>query len=546
MNFTSIADIYFISTGLLSYNILYNVLFDTGLVYLPFIMVILSEMSDSIASGRTASLQRKMEVRFLLMFVCISLTFIPTIDYKISGMKTFTRMCELDGTKKYFDEEPQGYQNSEVRNVLASVSGYDLKFPALLGFVYNLATGVTLESVDRLPCAVNITAFNAELMDSIIIDTELLLQTRAFLKTCYYPAKVLAIRNKDLGMPWIADPDDGEIAWAGNPAFFHPSYYGNTSKGFYSKVLLEGYEKSPNNKNISSWQNNPDVQSLGGFPTCREWWNGVGDGFSGYFSGGAKGLRKELLDNLRKAYSEGKVEQFFNVAAIYGGGDIRENEDAIIRAAYFNEYNISSIVNAERVTDYSERSDGFVSTANEHLARFAGTVGTVQGAFASYAGASIIQLAAPIFKAITLMMILAVAPIASVASSYSFKFVVPFYFFLFSVVFWSFLWELTLLTQQSFVDEVLGEGADLDIITHPNIALVGTSLTDAQFILFPSILTGMLSLAGINVTSMASAADKPGSSEGSDAKNGGKKVQGKASKGGKEIASKMKKKPPKK
>lgn len=526
MNFTSIVDIYFVSVGLLSYNILYSVLFDTGAIYLPFLMVLFSDMSEAFSTGRTTSLQRKIEVKFGVMFICIALTFVPVIDYKISGVNTYTRMCEIDGSKKYFNEEPEGYASAEVRNVLVNVSGYDLKIPLLLGMVYNFATGFTLEAVDRLPCSINLTAFNAEMMNTIIADPNLLVRTRAFMNTCYYPAKVLAIRNKDFSIPWINEPDGEVQPWPGSPAFFNKSYYQNVSAGFYSKSLLDGYRQSPNNQNISSWQDDDGVQTLGGFPTCQEWWNGVGDGFSGTFTGGSKGLRHELMMELIEAHNKDRVDKFFNIAKIYGGGNIRENEDLILQAAYFNQYNIDSIENAETVRDFSDRSEGFVSGATEIASRAAGTYGVVKSAFPSYAGASIIQLAAPIFKAGLLMIIFALAPIGSIASNFSFKYIVPLYFFTFSIITWSFFWELSMLVQQAFVDETLGEGVDLDIALNPNIALVGTSITDLLFVTFPTAVTGIITLAGVNLQSVAGFSDKPGASEGSAGKNGGKGAQG--------------------
>jgi len=540
MSFTSIVDIYFVSIGLLSYNILYSVLFDTGLIYFPFAFVIFSDLTDAISSGRTSSLQRKIEVKFFVMLISLSLTFIPLIDYKISDVATYSRMCEIDGSKKYFDEEPMGYSTSDIRNVLVNVSGYDLKVPPLLGLVYNLGNGVSLEAINRLPCSINITAFNQAMLDASISDPHLVLETKSFLNTCYYPAKTLAIRNRDSSVAWIDDPDGDEQPWAGAKSFLNNNYYGNIAEGFYSKTLLEGFTKSPNNKNVSAWESNPSVQALGGFPTCREWWNGLGDGFSGYFSGGDEGLRKRLISDLIKSEGDDTVRTYYNFSAIsaFKVDTRRDQEDAILKAAFFNGYNISSIQGIEKAVDYSDRSDGDIAIITEVASRAAGTYGMVKSAFPSYAGASMIQLAAPILKAIILMVLIGLAPLGSLASNYGFKFIVPFYFFMFSVLLWPYLFELSLLAQQSFVDEVLGEGVDMDIITNPNVALIGTSLTDLLFVLFPGMLTAILTMAGLNLQSASSMSDKPGASEGSAGKNGGKAAQGAAEGAAKKGAKK--------
>ncbi|MBL4705678.1 MAG: conjugal transfer protein TraG N-terminal domain-containing protein [Flavobacteriales bacterium] len=542
MSFTSIVDIYFVSIGLLSYNILYSVLFDTGLIYFPFAFVIFSDLTDAISSGRTSSLQRKIEVKFFVMLISLSLTFIPLIDYKISDVATYSRMCEIDGSKKYFDEEPMGYSTSDIRNVLVNVSGYDLKIPPLLGLVYNLGNGVSLEAINRLPCSINITAFNQAMLDASISDPHLVLETKSFLNTCYYPAKTLAIRNRDSSVAWIDDPDGDEQPWAGAKSFLNNNYYGNIAEGFYSKTLLEGFTKSPNNKNVSAWESNPSVQALGGFPTCREWWNGLGDGFSGYFSGGDEGLRKRLISDLIKSEGDDTVRTYYNFSAIsaFKVDTRREQEDAILKAAFFNGYNISSIEGIEKAVDYSDRSDGDLAIINEVASRAAGTYGMVKSAFPSYAGASMIQLAAPILKAIILMVLIGLAPLGSLASNYGFKFIVPFYFFMFSVLMWPYLFELSLLAQQSFVDEVLGEGANMDIVTNPNVALIGTSLTDLLFVLFPGMLTAILTMAGLNLQSASSMSEKPGASEGSAAKNAGNAAQGAAKDGVKNGVEKAK------
>ena len=109
---------------------------------------------------------------------------------------------------------------------------------------------------------------------------------------------------------------------------------------------------------------------------------------------------------------------------------------------------------------------------------------------------------------------------------------------MFSVLLWPYLFELSLLAQQSFVDEVLGEGVDMDIITNPNVALIGTSLTDLLFVLFPGMLTAILTMAGLNLQSASSMSDKPGASEGSAGKNGGKAAQGAAEGAAKKGAKK--------
>lgn len=544
MTFTSIADLYFMSVGLLGLNILVNVLIDTGLIYLPFIIVIIEGLFDGFKSSKNMSdtvySLKTLETRCYAMLIVMVIAFIPVLPYTLEDTVAFQRMCSITGEETEVDI--RGYDHN-VQGSLIDVSGYDLKVPALINYVFNISHGVTAEAVNRLPCSINITAMNAKFMEKRINDADLLLEVKEFMHQCYQPARSLALQRRDRSMPWIDDPANYH-SWPGHPAFMNERYYGNVAKGMYSKTAMDGWHSSPNNENYYAYGNlEESEQASKGYPTCREWWQGVGSGFTGSFTGGpiSRGIKARLLDDLSRADDPSEARLLEQMKRIYG--DMGKTEDDMINTAFFNPYDVAKIQNFE-IKDYAYETEGIASGGLAFLTRAAGTLGNAKIAFENAAGASLIQVAAPIVKSILLFVLLVPFPLALIVSKYSMSFVVQYCFFIFAISFTPFLWDITLLAQQSFIREVFTNEA-MALVTNPNIKLIATYTTDAIFMFFPTLFIGILTAAGMKIGgTMASIAGQGAESmgkAGSAGKKGGQEAEGRAKAVGKKVAGKLKK-----
>ena len=182
MTFTSISDLYFVSVGLLGLNILFDVLVDTGLIYLPFAMVIIESLFKGFSSSKSMSdsafALKTMETRCYAMLIVMIVAFIPVIPYTLDSTASFERMCRVTG--EVATVEQQG-SDLEVSGSALAVSGYDLRVPALVNYALNLGNGVAVEGVNRLPCSINILGMLDVLKSKKIQSRELAMETKEFL-----------------------------------------------------------------------------------------------------------------------------------------------------------------------------------------------------------------------------------------------------------------------------------------------------------------------------------------------------------------------------
>ena len=544
MTFTSISDLYFVSVGLLGLNILFDVLVDTGLIYLPFAMVIIESLFKGFSSSKSMSdsafALKTMETRCYAMLIVMIVAFIPVIPYTLDSTASFERMCRVTG--EVATVEQQG-SDLEVSGSALAVSGYDLRVPALVNYALNLGNGVAVEGVNRLPCSINILGMLDVLKSKKIQSRELAMETKEFLYQCYQPARSLALQNMDTTAPWIADPNvvGADKSWPGHSFFMNSNYYGNVGRGFYAKTPMQGWQSSPNNANYYAYADlDASQQATHGYPTCLEWWQGVGSGFSGVFNGNDQsvGLRARLLDDMgdyQNSSDRTWWEDFqTTVSTRYGA-----NEDEQLRLALFDTYDIEELQQIE-TKDYADETEGTGSSMLATVGRFMGTVGNIAHSVTNLASQSMIQMAAPIIKSALLFVLLVPFPLAMIVSKFSMKFAVEYCFFLFGVMMCPFFWDIAMLAQQSFIDEILlgeqsfttNEGLTssamgaVEGIANANVALLGTYIGDALFILFPTVVIGMFTAAGMqignNLQSATGGMEKQGQQAGN---NGGSGVQ---------------------
>jgi hypothetical protein len=527
MTITSLSDLYFISLGLFSYNILFEILSDTSIIYLPIIMIIYEALSDGFESSKnmsdTASTLKSMEVRFFIMVIGYSLAVVPVHKFSLDGVSQYTRQCNADGSQQVVQENMQDLLNTSqfdnmndkvltAKDMLVNVSGVDIEIPVLLKMTLKLGTGVGLQGVKRLPCTINLVGISDQLLSAQIGDNYLKMETKQFIEQCYYRAKNMAITNQDTNIEWVNDSDSDDQPWPGHHDFMNNSYYGNESLGMVSNVVLNGYE---------------NYYEEGKKPTCREWWEGKGAGKEGVtISDPDISLKQRLIKNMDSdLVSDLKIFTNF----IYDSSE----EDQFLKAYYFNPYNFTDILSAE-TKDYGNESEGASGWINDKISRLLGTAGMIGDAVPSYAGASLIQLAAPIAKGVIIMVILSLLPIAFVVAKYSFGFIVSVHFFLFSVLLWPYLWDLAILAQQSYVEETISDSTVplWSMITQPNVMLISKKLTDVLFLGFPALLTSLLTVAGMSGgQALSSMSSSPGGDVGSAGNSGGKNYNPASSKG---------------
>lgn len=562
--FTSINDLYFVAVGLLSYNILFDVIMDTGIIYIPFIYVIIESFGKGMESSRNMSdsifTLKSLETKIYSMLLVFMLCFYPAMKfYTDTDVVQYARACD-DSGERVVETRQVGRGQLNVTTgtsqglgeSLISISNLEMKIPVMLNMALTLGIGTSLKAVKELPCSINLTAVSDELMKARIDDGGLLLETKAFLNQCY--SKGLNVANMSgAALPWNEDVHEGVFynstsPWPGHEYFLVDGIYGDVRGGFQSRVGLKGFQGSEHNKNITEWakskqlaEENPNKCSgdcyheTVGFPSCKEWWNGLGNAVNSSEESLRARLVAKAQENTSLVRSMGRVER-----AYMANQPARVKEDKLIELAFFNSAALDSIKNAE-TRDYGSQVEGVWSNILAAGTKLVGTVGAVVTSAEDLVIARMVQTIAPLAKGIFLFALIAIFPLMAIVSNLGMKITIQFYMFVFSVCMWPYFWELAIMVQQSYGREVFGE-TGLGALTEPNITLFMYKMTDVLFILFPSIFTMALAAAGLGIgTQMSSSmGNMDGSSQAKGAGKSGGKATGKTVNKGASAAKKAK------
>jgi len=535
MTFTSLSDLYFITIGLYMYKVLFSVFIDTGVIFIPFIAVIFGEIKNGVGRGYpyTQILKNVKLKVYGIIFVYIFVLNPNIMPLSVDNMASFDRSCDESSVSQSInkkidyatirreldkpEEGEEAKEDNQLSGMIVNLSEREVGVPVLIGLALRLGTGVSLMAVKSLPCSVDLSAVSGKLLSDNIKNKALLAETRQFVMQCHNKAKNIATTSNDKSFPWLAKANSDVRDWVGFSGYMNDKYYGNQRLGMNTNLILKGYE---------------NYYEKGTRPTCREWWQGKGSGVKGSVisvSSVETSLKKRLLSEIDP---KSKALMYAMIISMFNG---QSAEDQILQHYYFNNYRLSEIMNAE-TKDYGNESEGFLGGVADVLYRGVATVGLVADTLTSNPTASIVQIAAPIAKSIILMVILSVLPIAFIVGYLNGKYIVGVTVFIFSIMLWPIFWDLAMLAQQSFVEEAMG-GSALEAMTQPNIILVSKKLTDALFLAFPSLITALLTAAGMQGGQAVSSMTQSTGAKGAGGASGG---AAKAAKGAKTIATKGK------
>lgn len=506
------------ASGLYGYNLLFDVLSETSIILLPFFFVIAGQLKDRYEKGgelgNFADFFKGIEAKMMMMVISFGLFVVPAKSFQLDEVKQYTRACEIDGTVRNVESDTNGVEFENVDSsvlpiggTLINMSGYNIKMPIMMNVVMSVGTGISLQSVKNLPCSLNMMGTSTELLKTQITDPALRKEVNDFVSMCYTPA--LGLSRKDVNAPWTMDPDTDDLPWPGHEYFMNSSYYGNVNRGFIAKRWVEGYQSSEFNvtsthfaQDQASCSTNADcLSNNAGFPSCREWWQGLGAGKSATVTTRNEALRTRLAGYLPEVLAndlQSAIAAFAdrNLSLVQQAN----REDYMVQLAFFNPIQLNNIQDAE-TRDYGYLAEGIGSNTVGLTSRLIGTLGLLSPTdlAVKYATTSVIQKGAPIAKGMIIMLIIVTLPILAIVSKYDVKTLLGVYTLMFSMLMWPYLWEISILAQQSYVDSVYEDNVIgyLDP-TEINSRVMISYLTDAMFVGFPLVFSTLLSMAGMS------------------------------------------------
>lgn len=492
--------------GWVMYDQLWGVITGAGLVSIPFIVVILSNITSSKKAGDdegSAGVQslKKTEVDVVFMVGVIFLAAVPFSTVTLSEMHYARPAYDCSIADQIAGGAPATVNGSATGTTydatLQTLSGEVGRIPVWWAAMHVLTKAVVAASIAGIPCTGDLAAVNMRLENDSLTDPRVGKEVQEFIGDCYMPAKSQFIRKDQSAL----SPEEREsINHMGS------SYFINTP-GYYDKY----YSRKPR----SDWAFDPvrdggyEQHAPAGHPTCKEWWEDAGSGIRAKV---LNAVEPDIIDE--HVYSPSNLVQ----QSTRNNLNVTDREDIFLRkvlAVQNSRANISGYTNDLSVS-YAPKHN-FNGTQNiasttgdlimEGLSTAAASVGMVASAPSNLAGGVVMREGVSIFVSIILMMFVVVLPFLMLFSLYKVSTLLTLTLVFFSLHFFYFLWAVAFWVDNSLIAAIMSSPNGSGIFTAVANPVQTSIIVWSQRILyvaFPVIWMSSLTWVGIRAANALS------------------------------------------
>lgn len=497
----SFPELYTTLIGWQMYDQLWYLLKGSGLAFLPFIGIILRNIVQPYESQETKSAsdtsRRRMTVDLLIMLMLVMFGVSPAFNLDAS-LISYTPVCQTDGQQNTYKPGDTGTTYDKAFSIPTGT----IQVPMWWYAVMAVSAGSTSAAITGVSCVPDYRKMVTQVDMAQISDPSLKQELTQFESDCYLPARAQYLeesKSDTANYESIKDAvkqfggDDTE--WFGSHGFQN-TYYQNLKAS--QPVPGFPYVQS-DDINAQASQGLPTPQY--GTPNCADWW---GDS--------TNGLRTRLYSALPANYFDEFKGYFSN------DPDGKLKDDVAKR-----------IVTNNEASGYSA-TDNIANTSDIGTKLFE-SVGAIFSQVETYPTLYALSQSVPIVQALLLLMCFAFLPFILVFAGYKPSTFITGAVVIFSIFFWSFIWQLvgwtdSVLTQALFGDSWFS-------LRGPNEILVNT-IIGFLIIVAPLFWFGFMSALGVAAGGMVSSltgavaglGEKPAGRIGSGAGQAVKTVEG--------------------
>tara|TARA_R110002096_G_scaffold348189_7_gene541464 strand:- start:8147 stop:9718 length:1572 start_codon:yes stop_codon:yes gene_type:complete len=477
------------------YGILWDVLLGTGIVFLPFLGILIDNWREPAEGGEFGTVTglslRRMELELFVALLVVVLAGQPAALTPLNAAA-----LEYTPPPTLIDPTPSAATVAAPQSTYGS-SGFTgspatVNIPVWWYAVLSMTSGFNHAVVEGLPSAADMRTFEQQARLATIADPRLRQEVSDFFSQCYIPArsKYQAQRPSTPAISTLLtthgqdDPD-----WMGSHV------YRNTA-GYYDTLR-------PTTQ-ITGWAFNAARDTeyeaaappAWGKPYCKDWWED-----------GSIGLQEKLISEA-DATAAGLSGLVVAIAPTLAS---EQQTDAVAKTVLANSPPTWS--NNDLVT-HNAGSTGLLNTA-ENVAKGGLAAGgaVVASALFSVTMTAILQ-GLPMVQAVLLLGIYALLPMIVVLSRYSVSMMVVGAMAIFTVKFWSVLWHLALWVDQNLIASMYPDvNIFLQIFANPGEhdtkRMLLNMITTSLYLGLPLLWSGMMVWAGVKVGRSIDAATSP-------------------------------------
>lgn len=505
MSVTGYLALYTTLLGWQQYQNLWQIALGTGLIYLPFVSIVLTSTIGPFTSmGAKDAAQiatRRLVLNMLSAFFVIAVACAPTmpLDPKVLH---FSPLCQSNT-----QPATPGNTGTTYDNALPVPTGVNI--PILWYLVMAFSNGITHAASASLPCMpFDYRELHSQLNLSTIQDPQLKDEVSRFYQECYVPAYStylsgqMTSEQQQAVQQSLAQNGKDDIGWLGSQTFLNvPGFYDSHN----AQSPVAGFPFDPD-RDIEEGQ--VQNHSQWGNPDCKTWWSDL-----------QQGLHTQLGNSLPQSVTS---------AILQMGNNTQQLQDAAIKTLITQSYHASAL---DKWRGYESLDD---QASGDYLSRFVGApLGIGLESLSFYPKLHLLINALPVIQALMLMAIYMFLALAIPFSSYRTHFIITGMFIIFAITFFSFLWACTHWVDQVLMQslyppagifEVNGQGTYNQIFTD---MLIGT-----MYVALPLLFLMVMSWAGMQAGnalsgifgSMTSVADRAGNQAGALARSAISKI----------------------
>lgn len=477
------------------YGILWDVLVSTGIVYLPFLGILIDNWREPAEGGEVGHASglslRRVEIDLFIALLVVVLAGQPAA---LTPLNAATLSYAPPPT--LLDPAPVPATVAAPQSTYGSTgftgSAATVNIPVWWYAVMSISAGFDHALVAGLPSASDLRTLEQQAKLATIADPRLRQVVSDFYSHCYIPARskyqaerpATAAVNTLLASHGIDDPD-----WLGSRIYRKtPGYYDT----FRPIMPVIGWAYSVARDTEYDLANPPPW----GKPYCKQWWEDPTIGL------------KHRLVNEANATSTGFAGL---VTAVAPALAIGMQQDAIVKTVLNN---APPSWSSNELVARNRGARGIVSYAEATVKGGLATGGILMASALFSVTMTVILQALPMVQAILLLGIYALLPMVVVLSRYSLSMMVTGAMAILTIKFWSVLWYLALWVDQNLIQSMYPDvSVFLQLFANPgehdSKRLLLNMITTSLYLGLPLLWSGMMAWAGIKVGRSIESAASP-------------------------------------
>jgi len=488
MTVSSYLELFTTLYGWLFYNTLWGVLVGTGIVFLPFLGIIIDNVIQPYTSQEskdaTVTSLRRMEIDLFMAMVVVVLAGQPSALTPMSPkILSYTPAPTLSNPAPTPNQTVAANDTDYGSSGFAGAAGVTVNIPVFWYATMSVAEGLNNAIINGLPSIADLRDYENAVRAASIKDPQLAQEVNEFYSQCFVPARSKFLRDQPNVTALTTTWGLSDTEWIGSHVYLStPGYYDS----FRALYPIPGVVYVP--ARDTEYNDIPGYAGPGR-PYCNQWWLGTGPG--------SHSLKTLLVNQYGlDTYATGALTAVGALATI----STARRQDNEIRAVMLQgpaNWSSDYYANANSTGSLSLLSD--LGHFGEDVSAGVGTgiAAMMQGTFMH-----VILYALPMVQALLLMCIYALLPLVLVISRYSFSFMILAALGIISVKFFSVLWHFAAWVDNNLIYSMYPNADALTLLftteQGPKRWLLDM-LTTGLYLGLPVIWTGMMGWAGLTI-----------------------------------------------